>query len=38
MAIKLFEKHKIRTQWNNTQEEWYLPIVDVVAVLISVEH
>lgn len=32
-AIKLFEEKKIRTVWDNNQEEWYFSVVDVVAVL-----
>jgi prophage antirepressor-like protein len=32
-AIKLFEERKVRTIWNDTEEEWYFSVVDVVAVL-----
>jgi len=32
-AIQPFEGKKIRTAWNEEQEEWYFSIVDVVAVL-----
>lgn len=32
-AIKLFEDQKIRTSWNEEEEEWYFSIVDVVGVL-----
>lgn len=31
--IQLFEDKKIRTAWDEEQEEWYFSIVDVVAVL-----
>lgn len=31
--IKLFEDKKIRTAWDEQQEEWYFSVVDVVAVL-----
>ena len=31
--IKLFETKKIRTVWNEEEEEWYFSIVDVVEVL-----
>jgi hypothetical protein len=31
--IQLFEDKRIRTAWDETQEEWYFSIVDVVAVL-----
>lgn len=32
-AIKVFEEKKVRTLWDDQQEEWYFSIVDVVAVL-----
>jgi len=32
-AIKLFETKKIRTLWNDNEEEWYFSVVDVVGVL-----
>ena len=31
--IQLFEDKKIRTAWNEEEEEWYFSIVDVIAVL-----
>ena len=31
--LQLFENKKIRTSWDEEQEEWYFSIVDVVAVL-----
>jgi len=31
--IKLFENKKIRTVWNEHEEEWYFSVVDVVGVL-----
>ena len=31
--IQLFENQRIRTAWNETTEEWYFSIVDVVSVL-----
>jgi len=31
--IKLFEERKIRTSWDETTEEWYFSVVDVVEVL-----
>ena len=31
--IKVFEDKKIRTQWNEQEEDWYFSVVDVVAVL-----
>ena len=30
---KIFEDKRIRTAWNETEEEWYFSVVDVVAVL-----
>lgn len=31
--IQLFEDRKIRTVWDEDQEEWYFSVVDVIAVL-----
>jgi len=31
--IKLFENKKIRTAWNENEEEWYFSVVDVVEIL-----
>lgn len=31
--IELYENQAIRTAWNETEEEWYFSIVDVVRVL-----
>ncbi len=31
--IKVFEDKKIRTQWNEDEEDWYFSVVDVVGVL-----
>lgn len=32
-AIKLFESKKIRTLWDENEEEWFFSIIDVIAVL-----
>lgn len=32
-AIQMFEEQKIRTIWDEEQEEWYFSVVDVVGVL-----
>lgn len=32
-ALQLFEERKVRTVWDDTAEEWYFSVVDVVAVL-----
>ena len=31
--IKIFEDRTIRTVWNADKEDWYISIVDVIAVL-----
>lgn len=31
--IKVFENKKIRTRWNEQEEDWYFSLVDIVAVL-----
>ncbi|MCL1901323.1 MAG: Bro-N domain-containing protein, partial [Firmicutes bacterium] len=31
--IKLFEDKKIRTVWNEKEEEWYFSVVDVISAL-----
>jgi len=37
--IKVFEDKKIRTIWNEQEEDWYFSVVDVVEVLTdSVDH
>lgn len=37
-AIQLFGDKKIRTAWDEEQEEWYFSIVDVIAVLTGTEN
>ena len=32
-SIKLFESQKVRTFWDNEQEEWYFSVVDVCNIL-----
>jgi hypothetical protein len=32
-SIQLFEDKKVRTLWNETEEKWFVSIVDVIAVL-----
>lgn len=32
-SIKLFEDKKIRSTWNDEEEEWYFSIVDVIDIL-----
>ena len=36
--IKVFEVRKIRTQWNEQEEDWYFSVVDVVAVVCNITH
>lgn len=31
--IKVFEDNKIRTQWNEQEEDWYFSVVDVISAL-----
>ncbi|MFC6269393.1 BRO family protein [Frigoriflavimonas asaccharolytica] len=31
--IKLFESKKVRTSWNEDQEEWYFSIIDIIDTL-----
>ena len=31
--IKLFESKKVRTSWNEDEEEWYFSIIDIVEIL-----
>ena len=33
--VKLFENQKVRTQWDEKEEKWYLSISDVIAILIE---
>lgn len=32
-SIKLFEDKKVRTAWNEDEEEWYFSVVDVISIL-----
>ena len=32
-SIKLFESKKIRTHWDENDQQWYFSVVDVVEVL-----
>lgn len=31
--IKLFENKKVRTFWDETEQQWYFSVVDVIEVL-----
>ena len=31
--IKIFENKKIRMEWNEQEQDWYVSIVDVIGVL-----
>jgi hypothetical protein len=31
--IQLFETNKVRTLWNDTEEKWYISIIDVIEIL-----
>lgn len=30
--IKIFESKKIRTEWNEKEEDWYFSVVDVCVI------
>jgi hypothetical protein len=32
-SIKLFEEKKVRSKWNEDEEEWYFSVVDVINIL-----
>ena len=32
-AVKIFNRQRVRTHWDEEAEEWYFSIVDVVAIL-----
>lgn len=32
-SIKLFEEKRIRSVWDEPEEEWYFSVVDVIGVL-----
>ena len=36
--IKVFEDKKIRTQWNEQEEDWYFSVVDIVGILTDKEY
>lgn len=36
--IKVFEDKKIRTEWNEQEEDWYFSVVDIVGVLTDKEY
>jgi len=33
IAIQVFEERQVRSLWDAEQEQWYISIVDVIAVL-----
>jgi hypothetical protein len=33
-SIKLFETKRVRTAWNEEEEEWYFSVVDVFVIFI----
>ena len=37
-AIKIFEDKKVRTVWDETDEKWYVSIIDVIEVLTNNER
>lgn len=32
-ALQLFEERKVRTVWDDTAEDWFFSVVDVVTML-----
>ena len=36
--IKVFENKKIRTVWNEEEEDWYFSVVDVVEALLPLSQ
>ncbi len=34
-AIKIFEDKKVRTIWDEEQEQWYFSIIDVIEILVG---
>lgn len=36
--IKVFEDKKIRTQWNEQEEDWYFSVVDIVGILTDKDY
>ena len=36
--IKVFEDRKIRTEWNDEEEDWYFSVVDIVGVLTDKDY
>lgn len=36
--IKVFEDRKIRTQWNEQEEDWYFSVVDIVGILTDKDY
>ena len=37
-SIKLFEDKNIRTLWDETQEQWYFSVVDIISVLTDSDY
>jgi hypothetical protein len=37
-SIKIFEAQKVRTVWDEGQEQWYVSIIDVIEVLTGTER
>ncbi len=32
-AIKLFQDHRVRVEWDENQEKWFFSIIDIIGVL-----
>ena len=31
--IKLFEERKVRTHWDEKEQQWYFSVIDVIEIL-----
>ena len=37
-AIKLFQDHRVRVEWDNDQEKWLFSIIDIIGILTESER
>ena len=37
-SLKLFENKRIRTEWDETNEEWVFSVVDVIEALTGTDN
>ena len=36
--LKLFESKKVRSEWNEKEQQWYFSIIDVIEILIETKR